>query len=54
LPNPKQGDDGDLDDYTAQHAGDRDLFDLFDFGGKVHGDHHHADRDHDHDPDDRR
>src|SRR4029077_5200872 len=55
LPNPKQDHDRDLDDYVPRNMpAIGDLFDLFDFGGKVHGDHHHADRDHGHDQDDRR
>ena len=50
LTNPKQDNDGDVDDYVPRNMpAIGDLFDLFDFGGKVHGDHHDGDGDHDRD-----
>jgi phospholipase C len=48
LPNPKQGRDGDLDDYVPRNMpAIGDLFDMFNFG-RDDDDH---DRDHDHDDD---
>ncbi len=50
LPNPKQDNDGDADDYVPRNMpAIGDLFDLFDFGDKVHGNPHNTDRDHDRD-----
>ena len=39
LPNPTQGDDGDLDNYVPRNMpAIGDLFDLFDFGSRIDGD----------------
>jgi phospholipase C len=47
LPNPKQGRDGDLDDYVPRNMpAIGDLFDMFNFGRDDDDDHDH-DRDHD-------
>ena len=51
LPNPKQGHDGDADDYVPHNMpAIGDLFDLFDFD---HHDHDDGDRDHNDHGDDR-
>ncbi len=53
LPNPKQDNDGDLDDYVPRNMpAIGDLFDLFDFGGNANNGNH--DKDHGHDRNDRR
>jgi phospholipase C len=49
LPNPKQGRDGDLDDYVPRNMpAIGDLFDLFNFDQDDNDDHHDDDHGHDH------